>query len=318
MKSFSDIYSQIINTPSDIMKLYKQELTIKAILSILLIIVDIAICVNFHSTFFGLIFTFTIIFFILLFFTIVHFPTYSRVYKKAIISKLVEFYDESFKYSPGSLISSIFYSNAEFEQDFTDFHSEDGISGILDSLHEFKMGEVKTSKIVTYTDSDGNTRRNRVVQFKGYFIHVASNQLIPTPIYVRRKFFATRNLAIPKQQIRYRNIQFSNLEDIELDNSEFEKSYYIRSQDRFLTMQVFTPDLLQQLVDFKNIYKLIPEITLKENHIFMRFHINSSIFEPPAFKSPLNYLELQKEYKFINSMMSICEALAKNIDSVEI
>ena len=318
MKSFSDIYSKIINTPSDIMKLYKQELIIKAVLSIILIIVDVFLSVNFNSYFIAFLLTFIAIFLILSLFFLVHFPTYSRVYKKAIISKLVEFYDESFKYSPGSLISSIFYSSAEFEQDFTEFHSEDGISGILDSLHEFKMGEVKTSKLVTYTDSNGKTRRNRVIQFKGYFIHVASNQLIPTPIYVRRKFFVTRNSVIPKQQFRYRNIHFSNLENIPTDNSEFEKSYYIRSQDRFLTMQVFTPDLLQQLVDFKNIYKLKPEITLKENHIFMRFHINSSIFEPPAFKSPLNYLELQKEYKFINSMMSICEALAKNIDSVEI
>lgn len=49
-----------------------------------------------------------------------------------------------------------------------------------------------------------------------------------------------------------------------MDDSDFEKLYFVKTDNRILTMQIFTSSLLRYIVDFKTKYKIIPEITIKK------------------------------------------------------
>ena len=57
---------------------------------------------------------------------------------------------------------------------------------------------------------------------------------------------------------------------------------------------------------------------IKNNTIFIRFHMKGRIFEPPMLKSPISYTELQKEYKFVTSIMKICENMIDTIYNLEL
>lgn len=318
MKEFTDIYKEIKNASENIQALYKKDLIIKIILSIIVLSFALFFIHLLDLAFYTHIIILLALILIFTFFYKFHLPSYKEAYKKDIISKMIEVYDPNFKYSSHSLINPTIYCEGNFEQNFDKFHSEDGIQGMFRGEYPFLMGEVKTIKVDTYTDSEGKTHRSEYTIFNGFFIRLSTTISLPCTIYIRKKYPFSRKLSISNKNFISQNMKHPETEEIQMDDSEFEKLYYIETDNQMLTMQLFTLSALSELIEFKKIYKLTPEFTIKNNTIFIRFHMKGRIFEPPMLRSPLSYTELQKEYKFVTSIMKICENMIDAIHNLEL
>ena len=233
-----------------------------------------------------------------------HPKSYISFYKKNIINNLIKNYDDSFNYMPNIGISPSLYKNAEFEQYFDRFTSEDSISGKFQNKFPFTMAEVKTENETK--DSKGHSTYTTI--FKGLFIHITLEKPIPSKIHIRKN-------SLLKNKFSIFNFKINKLDRIEMDSPDFEKIYDIYSDNNIITMQLFTASQMQMILDFKKKYKIYPEFTIKNNSLYMRFSSSKAFFEPRPFKKLLDYNCLNEEYKFITSIMNICNLIINNISN---
>lgn len=243
-------------------------------------------------------------------FVIVHRICYKELYKKEVIRTLVEEMDESFAYGKG-VVASRDYKNADFEQKFDNFYVEDCIQGTVGENNLLQMGEIKTE--VISIDEEG--RKENYTQFHGLFAVVKMEKFSFTQVRIRQNGVMKRKYKTDK--ITRRNISSSGVERLEMDSSEFEQIYDVFSDDKIKTMQILTADVMQLLVDFRIKYSMYPEITIKDNKVYLRFAIMKNLFEPAVFKKILDYEYLHNQYKFLENIVELIDKLIKNIGAVE-
>ena len=159
------------------------------------------------------------------------------------------------------------------------------------------MAEVHTQD--RSTDSEGHTTYTTL--FHGLYAEIQLNKIVET------------NLKIRKNAITI----FKNKEKIEMDSAEFEKKYNVYATDKIIAMQLLTADVMQMLLDFKETNKILPEITLKQNYLYIRFE-TGNVFEANIMKKSLNYETLKKYYDIINFTLKLTESFIKNIKETEL
>lgn len=157
------------------------------------------------------------------------------------------------------------------------------------------MAEVESE--IESRDSDGNVEYMTV--FYGLFAEIKLDKTILANIKIRKN---TLTLIKPKDKI-------------EMDSSEFEKIFNVYGTDPIITMQLLTADVMQMLVEFKEKNKFTPEITIKENNLYIRFN-TGEVFEATMFKEALDYSTLLKYYNIINFTLELTEKILKNIKEI--
>lgn len=222
---------------------------------------------------------------------------YRTIFKEGIIKTLVKEYDEHLDFQSERGISRAIYSKGEFER-FDIFSSEDLITGKLEGKYKINMAEVHTQD--KQTDSDGDT--HYVTLFHGLFAEIEMEKTV----------FA--KLKLRKNELK---IFGENRGRIELDSGEFERIYDVYSTDKIIAMQLLTSDIMQMFIDFKEEYKITPEITLKENKLYIRFY-TGNMFEAIIMKKALDYTTLLKYYDTIKFTLNITKQFIKNIEETEI
>jgi len=220
---------------------------------------------------------------------------YKKFFKENVVSKFVKEYSEELGYSPERGISAETYQEGQFES-YDRYHSEDLIHGTLEGGYKINMAEVHTED--ESTDQDGHT--TYVTIFYGLFAEVEFDKYISTNIKIRKNAWS----------IFKKN-------KIEMDSGEFEKIYNVYSDDKIVTMQLLTSDIMQMFIDFKERYKIAPEITLYNNKMYIRFR-TGDMFEAKIIKKALDYETLKKYYDTINFTLGITEKFLKNIKETEI
>lgn len=313
MKNFNEIYGKIYNENYEELNIYHKEQKKHQFLIVIgLFLIYLMVCFYIpQSAFFAFMWY---IIFTSLCLNIFRSKKYANCFKKSVINSLIKNYDENFVYEPDSTIPISSYLDAEFEQSIDRYHSEDCISGHMQEVCSFRMGEVKTER--KSEDKDGHTHYSTI--FQGLFAKIDFPKMIPCTIQIRK------NALIKTPSTRYNRLNthsfslFNSLKRLEMDSNEFEKLYDLYSDNHIISMQLFTSDIIQMFLDFKNNYKLYPEITIKENSIYIRFKLQGGLFEPKLFKKVLDYKEVQDCYLFINSVMDLCNAILKNIIETEV
>lgn len=218
---------------------------------------------------------------------------YTLAFKSNVISKFVKSYSENLEYFPENEFPEKIFNEAEFENYYR-YYSEDYICGTLDGGYSIQMAEIHT-KSESLGSGDSTI-------FYGLFAQVEHNKFIEQTIKLRRNSI----------------IKISNRkEKIEMDSEEFETIYDVYSQDKIVTMQLLTADIMQMLIDFKRRYKLTPELTLKGNKLYIRFQ-TGDVFESNIMGETLDYNTLKKYYDIINFTLEITEKFLKNIKETEI
>ena len=101
-----------------------------------------------------------------------------------------------------------------------------------------------------------------------------------------------------------------------MNSQEFDKIYDVFSSDSIMTMKLLTADIMQMLVDFKKQNNIIPEFTLKENILHIRFN-TGKMFETLILKKSLDYSTLKHYYDTLNIILKLIENLINAIDEME-
>ena len=221
---------------------------------------------------------------------------YNSEFKNNVIKKFVKSYCDTLTYSPERGISSQIYREAEFEH-YDRYSSEDYISGILEDGYAIEMAEVHTED--ESTDKDGHTTYTTI--FYGLFARVSFDKAVFGTIKIR------------KNKLKL----FGNKDRIEMDSGEFEKIYDVYADDKIIAMQLLTADIMQMFIDFKNKYKISPELTIRQNKLYIRF-ATGNVFEANVLKRALDYDTLKKYYDTINFTLRITEKMLKNIKETEL
>lgn len=221
---------------------------------------------------------------------------YKKYFKENVIRSFVKEYSEKLNYNPYGKIFPATYDEGEFEY-YDSFKSEDLITGTLLNDYKIEMAEVHTER--RDTDSDGNTSYTTV--FHGLFGKIIFDKTIDVNMKIRRNAISL----------------FNKKNKLEMDSGEFEKKFDVFTTNKIITMQLLTADIMQMLLDFKEKNKVTPEITLKQNYLYIRFS-TGDMFEASLLKNSLDYEKLKKYYDTINFTLDITEKFLKNISETDV
>ena len=226
--------------------------------------------------------------------------TYTSTYKNEIISNFIKLLNDKLIYKPDFNASQQIqrdYIEANFEnRNFNRFYQDDYIEGNLDTDISVKMVDVHLQNVT----GSGKNRHTEEI-FQGIFGLTKCSKDINT--YIK----------ISKNKIKL----FDNNSRVEMDSQEFEKYFDINTEDRIIAMQILTSDVMAMMIDFAKETKIKYELTIKVNHIYIRFH-TGEVFEPRMFKKSLDYDTLKKYYDIIDFVFKVSREMNKVIENTDI
>ena len=125
------------------------------------------------------------------------------------------------------------------------------------------------------------------------------------------------NISIPNEvRIKKNQVKTKN-NRVEMDSKEFEKYFDVYSDSNILTMEILTHDIMQEIIDFYNLYKIDFEMLLKRNKMYIRFN-TGSMFEPNILKKSSNIKSLWVFYNVINFVTTFTIRMNKLLKDLEI
>ncbi len=241
-----------------------------------------------------------IIFICLIFINSKYIGKYKETYKNEIVANFIKLINNNLEYKPYSKELSYMeddYKKASFDNRvFNRFHQDDYIEGILNNEVLVKMSDLH---IQHHVKSGKHSHTYEV--FQGIFVQTECNKDIGT--YIK----------ISKNQLK----MFGQQDRVEMDSQEFEKYFDIYSEDKMITMQLLTSDVMATLVDFYTRYNIEYEIVIRDNKIYMRF-FTGAMFEPKIFGNSMDKELLLKYYCILKFIVDVTKEVNKVLKEVEI
>lgn len=297
MKSFDEIYKEIYNKNFNELE-YLRKARIKKF-AIAIIIAIIVILLTTRGVAVYVPYTLIIVMMILVFNMAFGNGKYKNKFKETVIATFIKNLDENLNYYPKKKMDSALYTDGEFES-YDNYYSEDTIEGLLYGKYRVEMSEIRTEE--ENINVDGHTHTHTV--FHGIFGYIECPKNIKTTIKIHSNKGILENL-------------FSEKTKLEMDSSEFEKYFDINTEDRIIAMQILTSDVMAMMIDFAKETKIKYELTIKVNHIYIRFH-TGEVFEPRMFKKSLDYDTLKKYYDIIDFVFKVSREMNKVIENTDI
>ena len=215
-------------------------------------------------------------------------------FKYNIINQLVKEYDNGLKYNIKGGIDKKNFDYSGFEIKYTNIYSEDVIKGKLKENIDIQLGEIKLVSKHKY--EDGTVESSTM--FNGIFAEILlPNQINMPKINIRRK--------VPT------SYETKTLKKVELESAKFSEMYDFYTENPIEALQIFTIDVVENILEIKEKYKKNIELILKGNKICMIFNTYKP-FEIRLNKKALDY-NLLKEYYEIIEMVGNIGIYFKNI-----
>ena len=104
---------------------------------------------------------------------------------------------------------------------------------------------------------------------------------------------------------------------IQMDMTEFEKIFDVKTDDRIKAMQILTADIMTELIRLVEITKVKFEFYINHSRMYIRFH-TGEVFEPEVFGKAMQYKNLKKYFDIVSSVKNITEHICKVINETEI
>ena len=226
---------------------------------------------------------------------------YKKMFKEKIINEIVKQSNSTFKYSVYNGIKESEYKLGHFDHGWDRYHSEDMIEGKLEDGSTVKMSQVHTQEVHHSTNSNGHTTTTYVTTFLGLY------GIITLKTATNADFSIINNSKLSK----------FNKNRIEMESTEFEKYYDVfsgskDSKIRQNAMEILTPESIHSFIKIRNLFKTPINIRVYQDKIYFRIEVGD-IFEPPTFKSSVNFDMLKKYFLIIDVPRMIYETL---IDSI--
>ena len=226
---------------------------------------------------------------------------YEKMYKNNVLKEFIKLINEKIIYKPEDILNAYSlqkeYVEATFDnKDFNRFSADDYLEGYLDETTFIKMIDIDVKKV---TGSGKN--RNVEEIFTGLYATTISDKNIKS--YVR----ITRD----KKDF------FGGQDRIQMDSQEFEEIFNVYSDDRILATRLLTADIMQMLIEFYNKYKLMFEIVIKKDNIYLRFN-TGPMFEPKIFGNSMDKELLYVYYCILEFILQLTKQVNKTVKEIDV
>ena len=302
-RNFKEIYDAIYDSVGTEIEAQRKNVLAKALLAILVVfIIFVAMMfsgLNNDTPLLAIVAVFSIVLLIVILAKINR--NYKILYKEKVINEIVEKSNPALRYLYKNGISPSEYAASHFDSHWDRYHTEDLIEGKLEDGSHLTMAQVHTEERHTTTDSDGHTQTTYVTTFLGLF------GVVKLKTGTNADFMIMNNSKLAKFKKNR----------IEMESAEFEKYYdvYAGSKDAGLrqnAMEILTPEAIEQFTIIRNLFKRPVNVRVYHDKIYFRIAVGD-IFEPPTFKSSLNFEMLRKYFFIIDVPRMIYETLIDNI-----
>ena len=220
--------------------------------------------------------------------------TYQKAYKEIVIKKLVKLINTNLTFNDNcdQRITSVFEEAGFNIDDYNDLRAEDSIEGYIDEnimIHacDFSAEYKKDSKSITI--------------FEGVFAYTKCTKNIESCIRI-----APNALKL-----------YNSKNSIKLDSDEFEKYFEVYSDNKLITLQLLTSDIMAALMDFHLKYNLDFELVLKKDTIYMRF-FTGRMFEPRLYGKSTDKELLFTYYSILQFVTNVTKKVNKTLEDLEI
>lgn len=229
--------------------------------------------------------------------------SYEHVFKEKIITPIINHVFPDAKYTPDIGIRESEYIKGRWEG-YDRYSSEDKIItdiSIKDNPGKklsFTLAEVHTEN--EHEDDEGHKSYSTV------FHGLAGQVDMPKDIgcYIK----------IVKNGLNW----FGGPKDrIEMDMTEFEKMFDVKTDDKIKTMQILTVDIMSELMDLVNTTKVKFELYINHDTMHVRFH-TGGMFEPDVFAKSMQLDKLKKCFDKISAVKNVTEHICNVVYGTEL
>ncbi len=224
---------------------------------------------------------------------------YLPLFKTQVIKRMINNFFTNAEYYPNKQLPRSMYDEGLYNERYNKYFSDDYIEAKIDEKYLINIAEVKTQEEETYTDSDGNTHTTTTTKFNGLFAKIEMEKSLNS------------SLRITNNHTHYKD-------RLEMDSSEFEKSFNVFATNKIIGMQLLTADIMEDFLEFKNKTNQKFDIFIIENIIYLRFHCGA-MFEPKSLKKGvLDEKSLNIYYDILKFTYYLPKKMIKLIEETEI
>lgn len=224
----------------------------------------------------------------------------NKRFKESIISTLIGNFYDNVMYNPTFRLDRRVYDEARYNEYYNRYEAEDYFKGQILNRYNMEMAEIKTEKVETRRDSNGNTRTTTDLKFFGLFAKVNMEKSLQTSLQIRG------------------NNKISVGEQVRMDSLEFEKYFDIASDNKIITMQVLTHEVMEMLIDFQIKSGIKFDISIYGRKMYLRFHTREMFELKSIKKGVFDEDMLRKYYDVLEFTYVLSKRLIELIEAAKI
>jgi len=225
-------------------------------------------------------------------------------FKSGIMDKIVKFVDGSLVYTPRTGIQKEdFLSSNLFHQQPDRYSSQDMVSGTLGKT------AMRFSQILAEREavSSGKDKKWKVI-FSGLFFIGDFSKNFEGKTFVlpdtAERLFGSLGVLFQKWTSRGEKL-------VSLENSEFEKLFAVYSTSPVEARYILSSSLMTRITEFRKKTGIL-HLAFVNSTIFIAIELKKRLFEPPLFKSMVNYEVIEEDYRYMALMAGVIEDLNLN------
>ena len=223
-----------------------------------------------------------------------------NIYETVIIPTLVNGVEENLIYNKkienkAKNVEKRYLLSGFEEKKYDKFYCEDFVLGQLNNEIPFEMVDIDVKRRME------NQPDEYEEAFKGIFAVSQVNKDVCEEIKIspdKFKIFDSRNR-------------------MQIDSSLFEEKFDIYSTDRMAVARIFNVDLMEEMIEFYEKYKIDFEITIKKNIVFLRF-FTGNMFEYKNLRMMANKRQLFLYYNVLKLVIDVTKGISSVINEMEI
>ena len=224
---------------------------------------------------------------------------YSEVFKNNIIKAFIDNFYDSVSYEPYTQMPRDIYREDRYNEYYNRYNSEDYFKGKILNQYDIEMAEVKTQKVETRRDSKGRTHTSTTTIFHGLFAKVRMDKSLQTSLQIRKNYKTTE-------------------EKVRMDSQVFEEYFDVASDNKIITMQILTHDVMDMLMSFVEATNIKFDISIYGNEMYFRFY-TGEVFELPSLKAgAFDEVTLKKYYDILEFTYILSRKMIELIEEAKI
>lgn len=224
---------------------------------------------------------------------------YAEAFKNNVINAFINNFYDNVMYTPNPGMPREIYEEDQYGEYYNRYKSEDYFKGKILNQYDIQMAEVKTQKVETHRDSKGRTHTTTTTIFHGLFAKVEMEKSLQTSLQIRKNYKTTE-------------------EKVRMDSQVFEEYFDVASDNKIITMQVLTHDVMDMLMAFVEATNIKFDISIYGNEMYFRFY-TGEVFELPSLKvGAFDEETLKKYYDILEFTYILSRKMIELIKEVKI